>query len=130
MIAAVPCRPDQALIAIVEDEPMVLMALTILMETLGYGVVGGEDHEAVLAGLGDRAPDIIIADYRLRGGRTGIEAISCLRAALGDGIPALLVTGDTSASWQAEAAALRLPVLQKPVTPRQLAAAIEQLVPA
>lgn len=119
-------RQRPALIAIIEDDAAVLEALTVLMETIGYHVVGGEDAEEVLSGLCDGAPDLILADYRLRGGKTGVQAIRRLREALGTPVPAIMVTGDTSNAWQAEARAARLPVLQKPVPPHRLVAAVER----
>lgn len=115
-----------AVIAIVEDDAAVLEALTVLMEALGYHVVGGEDAEQVLVRLRGAAPDLILADYRLRDGKTGVQAIGHIRDAVGLAVPAIMVTGDTSDAWQAEARAARLPVLQKPVLPRRLVAAIER----
>ena len=41
-------------------------------------------------------PDFILADYRLKEGNTGAEAIQALRSAFGDAIPGVLVTGDTA----------------------------------
>ncbi|HSV30158.1 MAG TPA: response regulator [Candidatus Omnitrophota bacterium] len=115
------------MIAIVEDEAAVRLALTMLMETLGYQVVSGEGPDDVLAQLdGNCVPDVILADYRLRGGLTGFQAISRIREQLGRPLPAIMVTGDTSSAWQAEARQSRLPVLQKPVLARRLVAAIEQ----
>src|SRR5690606_7274433 len=41
-------------------------------------------------------PDAIIADYRLRDGRTGIQTIERVQRERGRTIPALIVTGDTA----------------------------------
>jgi CheY-like chemotaxis protein len=119
---------EPPLIAVVEDEATVLMATMVMLESLGYAVVGGDGLEAVMGALAEAArwPDAIVADYRLRGGRNGIEAILGIRAAAGRTVPGLLVTGDTSGAWHEQAAAERLPVLQKPVSPYSLAAAVRR----
>jgi DNA-binding NtrC family response regulator len=115
-----------AVIAIIEDDAAVLEAMTALMEAIGYQVIGGEDAEEVLERMGEDVPDLILADYRLRAGKTGVQAIRRIHDMLGIAVPAIMVTGDTSDAWQAEARAARLPVLQKPVLPRRLVAAIER----
>lgn len=123
------CRVSHAsrpTIAIIEDEPSVAKALSLLLDTLGYRPVAGEDADSVLAMLAGREgePALILADFRLRGGMNGVDAVAAIRAALGRAVPAILVTGDTSEIWMAEAAKQHLPVLRKPVMPAQLVAAI------
>lgn len=117
-------------IAIVEDEPSVARALSLLLETLGYRPVAGENADAVLALLtGEGEPALILADFRLRGSANGVEAVATIRTAMGRRVPAILVTGDTSESWLADAGAECLPVLRKPVMPAQLVAAIRAALP-
>lgn len=63
---------------------------------------------------------MIIADYRLRGGERGTDAVQRLRAVLGRAVPAIILTGVTGLEWQREAAALGYGVAFKPIAPRQL----------
>jgi two-component system, sensor histidine kinase len=79
------------------------------------------------AGLSAATPDVIVADYQLAGGATGIEAISAIRIMLGRSVPALLLTGSTSQALGA-ARAGGFPLLRKPVAPAKLRAALTQLV--
>ena len=65
-------------------------------------------------------PDIIIADYRLEGADTGLTSIRQLRAAWGFDIPAVLVTADYTPALAAQARAMGVDVLAKPVEPRKL----------
>ena len=44
--------------------------------------------------------DLVICDYHLSGGETGIEVIAALREILGISLRALLTTGDTSTEIQ------------------------------
>ena len=98
------------------------------VEGWGYEVViAASEGEAVerLSEL-DRAPDIIITDYRLRAGRTGIEAIRHIRARYGNRpIPSLLITGDTAPERLQEAEASGYRLLHKPVSSSKLKDVLE-----
>lgn len=106
--------------------------MLLLLDTFGYRPEGFDGVEEAVQCLDPRRPpDLILADYRLRAGRTGIEAIQAVRTVLGHQVPALLITGDTSDIWAEEAMRHDVPVLRKPVNPQSLSAAIlRALVPA
>jgi CheY-like chemotaxis protein len=70
----------------------------------------------------DTVPDAIIVDFRLRGGRTGPEAIGNLTNELGREIAALIVTGDTAPERLREAKACGYQLVHKPVQPAMLRA--------
>lgn len=110
------------LIVVIEDEAIVLAGYQMLFESWGYRVVAAPSAEDALKQLrdGDRRPDFILADYRLKEGNTGTEAIQSLRSTFGEGIPGVLVTGDTAVDRLRNAAASGLPILHKPVNGRQL----------
>lgn len=110
------------LIVVIEDEAIVLAGYQMLFESWGYRVVAAPSAEDALAQLraGDKRPDFILADYRLKEGNTGTEAIQALRSTFGDAIPGVLVTGDTAVDRLRNAAASGLPILHKPVNGRQL----------
>ena len=67
-----------------------------------------------------KKPDLLVADYRLRGGTNGIDAVTAIRAALGTNVPAVLVTGDTGVERLREVRESGLAVLHKPVVIAQL----------
>lgn len=110
------------LVAVIEDEAIVMIGYQMLFESWGYRVVAAGSAEDVLAALPAEGsgPDVIIADYRLRDGQTGVAAIRTMQAAFGKAIPAILITGDTGAERLREAAASGLPILHKPVNGTQL----------
>ena len=85
---------------------------------------------AALAALAEheRQPDLIISDYRLADGRTGIEAIERLRSAIRAPIPAFLISGDTAPERLREASASGYYLLHKPVLPMTLRAIVSQLL--
>lgn len=118
-------QPDDKvapLIVVIEDEAIVLAGYQMLFESWGYRVVAAPSTEEALKLLrdGHQRPDFILADYRLKEGNTGTEAIHALRSTFGAGIPGVLVTGDTAVDRLRHAAASGLPILHKPVNGRQL----------
>jgi signal transduction histidine kinase/ActR/RegA family two-component response regulator len=72
-------------------------------------------------------PDLLISDYRLPGEQDGLQAIAQVRALVG-AVPACLVSGDTDPALRAQAAALDIPLLQKPVRPAKLRAVMRHLL--
>src|SRR6266851_2037688 len=118
------------LVVVIDDDPLVLEAMGGLMRGWGCSVVTGNTDSAVLAGLADyaRPPDVIISDYHMRDGKTGIEAITRLRNALSTAIPAFLMSGDTDPEPLREARANGYPLLHKPVDPTALRAMLTQLL--
>ena len=118
------------LAVIIDDDVIVLHGLRAMLETWGYAVVDAEAADTAVArveALG-RAPDVVIADFRLRDGRTGVEAIAALRGAFGAALPGILLTGDTGPGLLAEAAELGLVTLHKPVPPAELRRLMQDLV--
>ena len=73
-------------------------------------------------------PDIILADYHLDG-ETGLDAAVRPRALHGESIPAVLVTADRTAEVRTAAAALDVPVINKPVKPAALRSVLARLKP-
>lgn len=116
------------MIAVVEDEAIVLVGYQMLFESWGYEVVAASSADEALDQLRNRqrAPDVIVADYRLKNGRTGVDAIRSIQAEFSAAIPGILVTGDTGADRLREAAASGLPILHKPVNGNQLHDLIER----
>src|SRR5258706_11125056 len=104
--------------------------MLVLVGGGGCVVVTAESESAALASLADddRRPDLIISDYRLADGHTGIEAIRRLRSALGAPIPAFLVTGDIAPERLREANANGFHLLHKPVDPMALRAMLNQIL--
>ncbi|MCC6196381.1 MAG: hybrid sensor histidine kinase/response regulator [Burkholderiales bacterium] len=118
------------LVAVVDDDPLALDAMSALFETWGARVTGGSDLPALLDALGraERYPDLVVADLRLADGQSGIHAVDRLRHELGMAVPALLISGDTSPSAERDARMAGLLLLPKPVVPAVLHAAAQGLI--
>ncbi|MCX7891381.1 MAG: ATP-binding protein [Burkholderiales bacterium] len=124
-----PERAARRIVAVVEDDRVVREAMTTLLAERGHRVIAGASLEEVrraLAAAGAR-PELVIADMRLPGGATGVEAVRALRGAFGPELPALIVTGETARDLVAEAVASGIPLLRKPVSPGRLIEEVDRL---
>jgi signal transduction histidine kinase/CheY-like chemotaxis protein len=118
------------LIVVIDDDPLVLDGMGGLLRSWGCRVVSGDSVAAALDGLAvhDNAPDLIISDYRLSNGRTGIDAIERLRCKFGLPISAFLISGDINPEPLHEAREGGYILLHKPVEPLTLRAILTQML--
>jgi two-component system CheB/CheR fusion protein len=119
-------------ILIVEDDPMVSDALVLLFKGEGYRTLVATDGRAVAA-LQDSpgfAPDVVVADYNLPGGASGLEVIERLRAASGRALPAIVLTGDIAADVLRKVVAADCDYLHKPVNVDRLTQRIQDMLSA
>jgi two-component system, sensor histidine kinase len=77
-----------------------------------------------------RRPDIVIADYRLADGQTGIKAIHAVRALFDQPIPSVILTGETDLAFLPMAAGHNVGIAHKPVTPSQLGRVLDHQLQA
>jgi DNA-binding response OmpR family regulator len=120
---------DRRRIVIVEDEPAVRDGLEVLLKGWGASVRSFETVSASRAWAqsdeaGNETPDLLIVDYRLEHGHTGVEAIQALRERFGPGVPAIMVSGSTMTNHEVDAQVHNFHLLVKPVVPNKLRAMI------
>ncbi len=102
-------------IALVDDDTNVLHALTSALESNGHQVVSAASGRELLRLLGNDAPNMVISDYRLLDGETGINVIERVRAVFGQTLPALIITADTAPDILRSLLTLGISVQHKPV---------------
>ncbi|MEO6362531.1 MAG: response regulator, partial [Caldimonas sp.] len=117
------------LIVIVEDEPAVREGLEVLLVGWGAAIAAFESVAATrawadTAGPAQATPSLVIADYRLEHGATGVGAIQALRKRFGADLPAIVVTGSSMTGHDKEALEQNFHLLIKPVLPNKLRAMI------
>jgi signal transduction histidine kinase len=119
-----------ALIAVIDDDAASVDAMRVLFGTWGAAVAGGADVESLLASCGDavRYPDLIVADLRLEGGASGVDAVLRLRDEFGAAIPALVISGDTGSAAECRVREAGLALLPKPVVAATLKSAALALI--
>jgi len=116
---------------LIEDDAAVLHATKQLLESWGCTVLGAHTTDKALELVtrpDSPAPDIIIADYRLPDGSTGVEAITRVQLTLGSAVPALIITGDVEVTRLRDIADQGYRVLSKPVRPAKLRALVSHLL--
>lgn len=114
---------------VVEDEAAVRDGLVVLLQAWGARVSAFETVPALrdwLAAAGDAdRPDLLLVDYRLPQGTTGIDALVAGRARWpGLRIPAIVITGSSLGGHEDEAVTHDYHLLIKPVLPNKLRAMI------
>ncbi|HUO67979.1 MAG TPA: ATP-binding protein [Gammaproteobacteria bacterium] len=111
-------------VLIIDDERAVAEATSLLLELEGYQVaVASSEGEALKLAL-VRSPDLIVSDFHLRGGETGVGVVSAVRNRLADTIPVVFVTGDTAKAALADSKIDNAVLLNKPVRADDLIAAV------
>ncbi|ANG62362.1 hybrid sensor histidine kinase/response regulator [Marinobacterium aestuarii] len=122
-------------VLVVDNDEGVLLSMCALLEQWGCELSVARDCEAALAlcvqnGEEGReaAPQLLLADYHLDLGRTGLEVVQALRQQLGTGFPAAMITADRSADTLQLFREQGLPVLPKPVRPGKLRALLTHLL--
>lgn len=118
----------QLRIALVDDNSIVLNAMTYALKGMGHQVVPATTGEELLGQLGSRPPHIVISDFRLAGGQTGFDVIAAVRTSFDDQLPALLITGDTDPQLMRSMADRGILVQHKPVDIEALQLCIEQVI--
>ena len=119
-----------ALIAVIDDEPLILDATALVLRQWGCTVVTATSGAQAIEQLSlcDRAPDAIVCDHRLRGTETGVDVIAALRVEFNSDIPAVLITGDTSPQRIQSIVRTGIPVLNKPLQDHVLMDALLRLL--
>jgi signal transduction histidine kinase/ActR/RegA family two-component response regulator len=127
---AQPSLSHDKLVLVIDDDPLVLEGMSGIFRKWGCRVVTADsDSKALKAATEqDDVPDLIISDYHLANGRTGIETVEWLRGELSAPIPAFLISGDTDPATLHEAKVKGFHLLHKPVDPMALRAMFNQAV--
>jgi len=119
----------QPRILVVEDDASVRNATRMLLKGEGYTVAAVATlSEALEQGTAEPPLDLLVTDYHLCDGETGMEVISSLREALGVPLRAVLVTGDTSPAMHELPRDPYLRIASKPMRPEELLRLLSELL--
>lgn len=116
------------LVLVIDDDPFTLEGMDGILRSWGCQVITADTDSKALKALTkvSAPPDLIISDYHLSSGRSGLEIIERLRAALSLQIPAFLISGDINPAPTSEAEARGFHILHKPVSPMALRAMLHR----
>jgi len=113
---------------VLDNEVSILESMSALLGQWGCEVVTATDESSALAALRGQAPELILADYHLDHGVVGCDVVRHLREHYGQVIPAVIITADRTDQCRRSLQRLGAPLLNKPVKPGKLRAALSQML--
>ncbi|MCL6417214.1 hybrid sensor histidine kinase/response regulator [Aestuariirhabdus sp. Z084] len=120
-------RPQQILV--IDNEPSICQAMKLLLEGWGFTVITGHNFNELIAQLKPATEiDLIIADYHLDEGDTGLRVIDKLSQEYGIQAPVLIITANYSNELKQQVRALKYQLMTKPVRPAKLKVTIRHLL--
>ena len=111
-------------VLIVDDENEVAEAISLLLTLEGYETAVASSEQEALAAVAAEIPDVIVSDFQLRAGQTGIGVVSLVRSRLSAAVPVVFLTGDTARSELTDSQIPASTVLSKPVKADELLDAV------
>jgi PAS domain S-box-containing protein len=126
-VAAAPQRAAAASggrVLIVDDERDVAEAIALLLDLEGFETAVASSEEEARRAADGATPDVIVSDFQLRAGQTGIGVVSALRSRLSSTVPVVFLTGDTARSELTDSPIPASIVLSKPVQADELLGAV------
>jgi PAS domain S-box-containing protein len=122
---------DRSRVLLVEDDAAVRDATRLLLKVEGYRVTAVASLTEALQKLRDmEGVDLLVTDFHLRDGETGIQVIAALREALQFPLKAVLITGDTSTAMKELPRDPHLRMASKPIRAEELLAIMKALLTA
>ena len=118
------------LIILIEDDVNVANAWGLLLEAEGFRVAtvaSAKEAEALIRHL-DEVPLLLISDFHLLDGSTGVEAVSSIREFFDTQIPAFIVSGDTSKIVKDARMLDNCTLMSKPVDTNRLLSAAREAI--
>lgn len=123
-------EPASGLIILIEDDVNVANAWGLLLEAEGFEVLAAAsapEARALIRELDD-VPALLISDFHLLDGSTGVEAVSAIREFFGVHIPAFIVSGDTSKVVKDARLLDNCTLMSKPINTNRLLAAARHAI--
>jgi CheY-like chemotaxis protein len=115
-------------VLLVEDDAAVRAATKLLLKSERYVVSAAESLTDALERVREKSQvDLILTDYHLPGGESGLDVIAAIRAALAKPLKAVLITGDTSSAVAAIRRDPLLRVASKPIRAEDLLQILNEL---
>jgi signal transduction histidine kinase len=122
-------RHGQIHVLLVEDDASVSNATRLLLKSEGYVVtVAASLTEALERSIAMPRLDLLLTDYHLREGETGMQVIAAVRQKLGQTVRAVLITGDTSSAVNELSVDSYLRIASKPIKAEELLGMLRALL--
>ncbi len=114
-------------VLLIDDDEEILLAAALMLRLEGCEVETATDRTGAFAAFGGRKPDVVVADYRLAEGDTGLNVLEAFKLKFPE-IRGLVLTGDTGPDPLREVLSSGYRILHKPVRALELVAQIRALL--
>ncbi|MEZ5899017.1 MAG: hybrid sensor histidine kinase/response regulator [Hyphomicrobiaceae bacterium] len=117
-------------VIVIDNDLAVLEAMQSLLSRWGADVRLARDFDDIgdIMGKGAFKPAIILADYHLDEGLSGLDAVKRIRVLQNEDVPAILITADRTNETAEGARTSQCELLHKPVKPAELRALMQHLL--
>ncbi len=115
---------------VLDNEASICHAMDVLLSGWGFDVVAVRSYEELQQEQPelDAGIDLIIADYHLDNGVTGLDVVARLRSEQGLDAPVLMITANYTNVLKQEVRELGYRLMNKPVRPAKLKAMIHHMI--
>jgi len=116
---------------VIDNDQSVRDAMRALLDRWGCEVrvaAGLAEIDALLQDEPGFSPEIVLADFHLDHGESGLASVARLRGVLGTQLPAIVITADRSSDVADAVHSAGCEILRKPVKPAELRALVTHLV--
>jgi CheY-like chemotaxis protein len=119
-------------VLVIENDPSALDAMRELLRTWQCRVVAADSLENAIPQLAllEGAPDVLVADYHLDEGRTGLDALTALQPLFDHPVPGIIITADRSDAVLNAVREAGFHLLNKPLKPARLRSLLAHLTAA
>jgi CheY-like chemotaxis protein len=119
-----------SLVLCLDNEVSILEGMRALLEGWSCDVLIATSLAAAKAALASstRSPDVVLADYHLDDGITGVEALARLNAGRQVPMPGIVITADYTEAVRDEAIEHGHHFMRKPIKPAQLRALLASVL--
>ena len=113
----------------IDNEEEILIAMASLLGRWGCEVRCAQNQEQALSLIGDGfLPQLVLSDYHLDDGKTGLQALHMIRLAHGNGIGGMIISADRKRGLQTQVRDHGFGFVSKPVKPLKLRALMNSLL--
>lgn len=117
-------------IIVIDNDLPVLEAMHSLLTRWGADVRLARDFNDIgdIMGKGEFRPEIVLADFHLDEGLSGLDVVKRIRVLQNENVPAILITADRTSETADAAHKAGCELLHKPVKPAELRALMQHLI--
>jgi signal transduction histidine kinase len=113
---------------IIENDKAIAAGMITLLRQWGCEPKAVRNFSEASDLAGGPAPDIVLADYHLDNGETGLKSVRLLRKVFGEGLPAIVLTADRTPDVAEAVTQARCELMLKPVKPAEMRSLITHLL--